>query len=496
MTKPARGFRCIPVPQAKLAGKADDNSTMGNVGISFGSPTSGQGFDVSSTVDQIVTNMQAVETPWKNQLTALQAQDTALTTIGTDLSSLSTALQTLTDFQGVLSEKQGSSSDTNVLDLTGASNSAVAGSHTVAVNQLAVTSSYYSTDIGASDVLSGSLIINGQTVTLSDGTATDGSGNTIPQNNTLATLASYINNGSYGVTAQITTDSSGQRLSLVSKTSGAKGSITVHASALTDTTTSANNPITFQGQAGQDASMTVDGIPMTSSSNTVTTAIPGVTFQLLSATPGTTVQVEITNDNSAVETAVNNFVSAYNTVAKDLNTQEGKDSSGNPEPLDGNPALALLQEQLSQALNFTQSSGAITSLTQLGLEASASADGTITLNTNTLDNALNSNFSDVIAFLQPSASFTSFGGNLTSALDHLGNNAPFGITYMALQQNSSIESQLNDNIDNEETLISGEKTQLTSELNQANYTLQQIPEQLQYVDEMYSAITGYNQKNG
>ena len=41
---------------------------MGTVGLSFGSPTSGAGFDVSSTVAEIVSNLQNVETPWKNQL--------------------------------------------------------------------------------------------------------------------------------------------------------------------------------------------------------------------------------------------------------------------------------------------------------------------------------------------------------------------------------------------------------------------------------------------
>src|ERR1700756_3268360 len=130
---------------------------MGTVGISFGSPTSGQGFDVTSTVNQLVANLQAVETPWKTQLTALQSEDTALTSIGTDLSSLSTALQSLTDFQGVLSEKQGSSSDTSVLQLTGASSSAVAGSHTITVTSLAQTSSQYTNAIPSSDTLSGTL---------------------------------------------------------------------------------------------------------------------------------------------------------------------------------------------------------------------------------------------------------------------------------------------------------------------------------------------------
>jgi hypothetical protein len=46
-------------------------TTMGTIGLNFGSPTGGQGFDVAATVSQIVTGYQAVETPWKNSLTNL-----------------------------------------------------------------------------------------------------------------------------------------------------------------------------------------------------------------------------------------------------------------------------------------------------------------------------------------------------------------------------------------------------------------------------------------
>src|SRR5579871_3856184 len=114
---------------------------MGTVGLSFGAATSGQGFDVASTVTQIQASEQAIETPWKNQLTALQAQDTVFTSLGTDLSTLTTSLQALTDFTGVMSQKEGSSSNTDVLSLTSANTTAVAGSHTVTVNSLAQTSS-------------------------------------------------------------------------------------------------------------------------------------------------------------------------------------------------------------------------------------------------------------------------------------------------------------------------------------------------------------------
>jgi flagellar hook-associated protein 2 len=458
---------------------------MSTVGISFGSPTSGQGFDVSSTVSQIVANLQAVETPWNTQLSALQAQDTVLTSMGTDLNTLSNALESLTDFEGVLAEKEGSSSDESVLQLTSAASTAVAGSHTIVVTSLAQTSSYYSDAVSGTDTLSGSL-------TLSVGGGAAQTINIDPADNdtTISSLADAINSGNYGVSASVITDGTTQRLSLVSDTSGAEGDLTVSGS-LTDSTTGGNTINFTQGQAGQDAQFTVDGISATSSSNTVSNVIPGVTFQLLSAAPGTDVQVEITNNNSDVESAVSSFVTAYNTVMDDLNTQEGNDSSGNPEPLFGNPTIATLQDQLQQALDFTQSSGAVTSLTQLGV--SVNNDGTLSLDTDTLDSELNSNYQDVVNFFQPSGTFTSFGGNFSTVLNNLGNSAPDGVLTLALAENSTQESTLNTNISNENSLISIQQSALTTELNEANYTLEEIPSQIDEVNELYSAITGYNE---
>ena len=63
----------------------DNRGTLSTVGISFGSPTSGQGFDVSSAVRQIIANLPAVETPGNTELTTLHSEDTLLISIGTDL---------------------------------------------------------------------------------------------------------------------------------------------------------------------------------------------------------------------------------------------------------------------------------------------------------------------------------------------------------------------------------------------------------------------------
>lgn len=283
---------------------------MGTVGLSFGSPTSGQGFDVQQTVSQIVANMQNVEAPWKNQLTQLEAQDTAYTALGSDLAALTSSIQSLTDFQGVLAQKQGSSSDTNILQLTSAGNNAIAGSHTITVNNLASTASYSSPPIThASGLLSGAMILTvagiPTTITIPGG------------GETLADLAAQINSANLGVTTNVITEPQGSLLSIVSNTSGSAGNFTLNSSVVD--TSNSNAPMNFtQGQSGIDATLTIDGVQnIASGSNTVTNAIPGVTFQLLSApsTPSP-VQVEITNNNSAVEATMQLFVNGYNQVMK------------------------------------------------------------------------------------------------------------------------------------------------------------------------------------
>lgn len=455
---------------------------MGTVGINFGAASSGQGFDVASTVTAILASQQAIESPWQTQLTSLKAQDTVFTTLGSDLSTLTTAMQSLTDFSGVLSAKQGSSSDDSVLSLTSAATGSIAGSHTVLVSKLAQTSSVYSDTLAnTGDTLSGSLTIQlgsgtSQTITVDS------------SSNTLSTLASAINAAGIGVNASVITDTSGSRLSLVSGTSGSAGQLTI-TGGLTDATTS--TAIGFNtGQTGQDANLTVDGVSLNSGSNTVTTAIPGVTFQLLS-TSATPIQVQITNDTTSISTAMSNVVSAYNTVIHDITGQEGNDSSGNPEPLFGSTTLSLLQNQLTSALIGGSSSGSISSITQLGI--GFNQDGTLTLNNDTLNEVLNSNFSDVAGFLQTSGSF---GQSFVSTLNNLGTQAPNGSIYLAQQQNSAQETALNLSISNEEALLATEKTNLTTELNTANEVLQSIPSQLSEINEMYSAVTGYNTGNG
>ena len=559
---------------------------MGTVGLSFGSPMSGAGFNVSSTVASIVSNLQNVETPWKSQLTSLQSQDTVLSSLGTLFSNLSNDMSALTDFQGVLAQKTGSSSDTNVLQLTSASSSASAGTHTVVVNTLAQTSSGYMTVIpSASDTLSGSM-----TIQVGSGAAkviTLGS-----TNNTLSGLAAAINASGAGVTASVLTDSAGSRLSLVSGTSGANGNLTISASSIADTSNS-NAALSYTSSVtGSDASLVVDGVTLSSASNTVSNLIPGVTFQLLStSSAGSQVQVVIGNYNTGVESAVGSMVSDYNALISAINTQHGNDSSGNPEPLFGSPTLSLLQQQLlgslntqnpngyldpiansadtlsgsmtiqvgsgtpqsvmltstdntlsglasainsasmgvtanivtdssgsrlvlvsgtagsagaltvtsaitdtttSTALNYNASSSDISSLTSLGI--SVNNNGSLTLDTTSLDSLLNTDFNGVVGFFQNA---NSWGTTFSNTLSNAGTGSATGVLKLAQNANSTIESNLNVDVSREEALISVQQKSLTAELNSANEILQGLPSQLLSVNEIYSAISGYNQnQNG
>ena len=348
---------------------------MAVVGLSFGSPTSGAGFDVSSTVSTIVSALRDVETPWSTELATLTGQDTAISSLGSLLSSLSTDLSTLTSFKGVMVEKTGSSSDTSVLELTSATSSATAGTHTVVVKNLATTGAGYLTELSSSsDTISGSISIavgssSSVTITLDD------------SDSTLSGLAAAINSSSAGVTASVITDSSGSRLALLSNTSGSAGYISV-SSSLTDESNSSTALSYSNTVTPVDAKLTIDGVDYTSSTNTISNLIAGITFQVLSPSATnssgsqTAIDVVIANYNTGVESAVAQLVTDYNAVVSAINVQEGTDSSGNTEPLYGTPTLSLLQQSLISAINGASPSGY---LDYIDTGRDATISGSITL---------------------------------------------------------------------------------------------------------------------
>jgi flagellar hook-associated protein 2 len=139
------------------------------------------------------------------------------------------------------------------------------------------------------------------------------------------------------------------------------------------------------------------------------------------------------------------------------------------------------------ALHFTSSSD-INSLTSLGI--SVNSDGSLTFDAASMDSVLNSDFGGVVGFFQNA---NSWGQSFNTMLTNAGTSSVTGILSLALNSNSNIESTLNADITREDSLISAQSKSLTTELNTANQLLQSIPTLLDQVNELYSAITGYNQ---
>jgi len=145
----------------------------------------------------------------------------------------------------------------------------------------------------------------------------------------------------------------------------------------------------------------------------------------------------------------------------------------------------------TSALAYTNSSD-VSTLANLGISVSASDNGTLTYDANSLDSVLNSDFSGVVGFFQDA---NSWGQSFTTLLNNAGSSSPTGALALASSSNSSIESTLNAEITKENSMISAEQVSLTAELNSANEIMQQLPSELQGVNELYSAITGYNQSS-
>src|SRR5581483_631739 len=276
---------------------------LASLGLSS-STSSSAGIDVTAVVDQILYADRAPERLWQAQQASLTSQAGVLTSINTDLSDLYTKVNALKDSFGVVSAKSVSSSDSGIVTGTAQSN-AISGNHTIVVGKLASTSAYYS------DGVDGSATFAAGTLSLQVGSGQATTINIDSTNNTVSSLATYINGLNAGVNASVIADSTGSRLVLVSATTGSAGDLTLSGQL---NLTSDGSSVNFGKITGQDASLTVDGVPVSSSSNNLTDVLPGVSLSLVSASPGTQVQLGVAPDTAGVTSAVGDFVSSYNTI--------------------------------------------------------------------------------------------------------------------------------------------------------------------------------------
>jgi flagellar hook-associated protein 2 len=286
---------------------------------------------------------------------------------------------------------------------------------------------------------------------------------------TYAQLATIINGMNLGVTATAGSDTNGTNLTIASTDSTTPFSINEPAFGFTEAAAAAN------------ASLTVDGVPIQSASNTVTGAISGVTLSLLGAAPGSPISLTVASDASQVSTAINQFVTDYNTAIGLVNSQftdsSTTDSSGTTTTSQGvlasDPTIVSLQSTLEQAINYvntpTTGTTTISTLSDLGIKMNN--DGTLSVDSTTLNNALTNNPSDVQNFFEGTA-LNGFANSVYTTLNAYTSpaNGAFKVDLSSIAAtNKSLTSQINDF---ETGYIANQKTVLTAEYSQAETALQ------------------------
>lgn len=383
--------------------------------------TSSSSIDVASLVSSLMTvekkRLNSMETKEQTAQTKLSA----FGQIQSALSSLQTAVKKLaltSSYTGTKATVSGSAASATV------SGTAQPGNYAVSVTQLARAQSSASTAVASSTTAIG----------YGNLTLRDAEGNELATvaigsssaDGTLADARDAINAAGVGVRASIVNDGGQARLVLNATSTGTASAFTVETDA---TLTGLSFPAT-PTQAATDAIYSINGLSLTSSSNTVSDAIDGVTLVLTSepassSDAAVTAQISVSTDASAVVSAVSSFVSAYNQVESLITSLSKYDTTTQTAAtLNGESTLRNIQNQLRSVMRSAVSSASddYSRLTEIGV--TVGKDGKLTLDETKLTNAATADAAKV--------------GRLFNATS--SNDAEKGL---AVQMNTKISAMLN-----------------------------------------------------
>jgi flagellar hook-associated protein 2 len=416
------------------------------------------GINVDSIVSGLMTVAREPLDTLDQKVQTLQWQQQDYQTINTDLQSLQSAVSSL-KLQGTFLTKQASSSSSAVTATAGTS--ALDTSHTVAVSSLATSANMAS----ASQITALTSASSSLSSLLGSNLTTDGSGNvdfsisdgtttkqfSISSSDTLNDVINKINDSSNGLNVQASWDSTLKRFYLTSTQPGQTVTAQDTGGNLMQQLFGGTEPSGGYTASGTDAAVTVDGTSYTFDSNQFT--INGVSYSLVGKTDAATVTVS--NNTSAVVSTIQSFVTAYNNTLTDINnmltqkvysgytplTQDAINTKGldstqiddwntkaQSGQLNSDPLLQRVLNDLSDSMSTPVSglSGTVTvsngsqqvtatanQMGVIGLTTSSSYTGygQLTLDTNKLTQALQSNPQAVMALFTTSLDSS---GNLIS----------------------------------------------------------------------------------
>ena len=349
---------------------------------------------------------QSAKTPM-NRLTAqkseFSAQSRKLSDIKTKLTALQNAAKALDTRNEALGNKV-SSTDEKVLKAT-ANGGASMGTFKLKVTSVAQAERTYTNVFSSSSEAglagAGQLKIK---VGAADAVTVD-----IDTADTLASIASKINASGAEVSAGVVQSGNEYRLQVTARKTGAANAVTFTEDAGLSLGLSVEEN---ERLPAKDAVVELDDLQITSSTNAITGAVPGVTINVVEEGIAT---LTVDRDGDGLKTKLNSFVTAYNDVMRTLNTEfsyvgvtKGRDS------LMGDGTLKALQGALRGALSSTTENGgsALTSFGAIGL--SVQRDGTLTLDDAKYSKAVTNDYEGLASAL---AGRTDLSGLMTKIAD-------------------------------------------------------------------------------
>jgi len=368
----------------------------------------GSGLDIQSLVNQLVAAERA---PAETRINRREREiNTLLSAFGRLKSALSSFSDTLDGLKNAntFRDRTAASSDEQVATVT-ASSGASAASYTLDVTRIAQ----------AHKLTAGGGSYSGQTGTLTleigqyDGgsnsfTASRSATLTIDSsNNTIQGIRDAINDADIGISATIINDGTNDILSITADDTGTANTIRISVSgdsdgsdvdgaglsAFTFDPTGAGASNATEVSQALDAEFTIDGIAITSSSNTLTSTISGLSVELKSAGSST---LTVEEDIDAAKEKIQSFVDAYNELSstiRELTKYEGE--GGNNGVLLSDSAVFGMDMRIRSIIGSASTSGGdFSSLMEIGF-ASDPETGQLKLDTTELENALKSNFDGV-----------------------------------------------------------------------------------------------------
>jgi len=429
------------------------------------------GFDFGSIINSIIQQESQPMQNTQSQQQAAQTKGTALNQLGGYISTLETTVGSLTDgtaFTGVVAN---SSDSTTVATTLG--DGAIPGHYDINIDHLAraqvttATNGFATSDTTAADGGSLSFTINGKTTTAINITSTT----------SLGQLTSLINDQNSGVVASIVNDGTNQRLVISSRATGASTGFTIN-NTLTNSTGAApafavgQSPTSGNTQNGLDASFTMNNLTITSPTNAVTTAIPGVTLTL--AKPGEA-SVDVVQDDSALKGTLTTLVSDYNTLQGFFTSQSGSDpATGNPMPLSNDPALQQAMSDITNTLlGANSNSGSFKYLSQVGLEFTTS--GTLSFSETAFDSAMATNPQDVQNLFQGLTGGSGATGVFNTMTNLLHNDdATSGLIKQSEDSLTTTIKNYQDQLSQDQMRLDARRTQLTQMYAAADQAMTQL----------------------